>query len=444
MQRQKRKSDFLVEQKMRDLLLASVIIWLCLSAIRHPWVGVMGWAWISLMSPHVQTWYLNAMPVAAAMAGSTLLGLVFTKDRRDFSLTPETTVLIAFMLWICITLPVSINVDDSMMMWKRVIKIDLMILVSIVVLYSKKHLLTFTWVVAGSIGFYGIKGGIFTLLTGGAYLVWGPTNTYIEGNNELALALIVITPLLRFLQLQTSSKWGKRAITVAILLCIAASLGSHSRGALLALAAMAFALWWYGGRKLGVLMGIVFVSLVALMFLPEQWFSRMNTIGEYRSDASAMGRINAWWMAWNIASDRFFGGGFSIYDLNVFGRYAPDPTDVHAAHSIYFQVLGEHGFIGLFLFMTLWFLVWLNAGRLRREAKKESSTQWLSDLGAMCQVSLVGYAVGGAFLSLAYFDLPYNILIMIVVGRRWIKRQAWLESEELEVSLSKAKKVLAT
>ncbi len=62
----------------------------------------------------------------------------------------------------------------------------------------------------------------------------------------------------------------------------------------------------------------------------------------------------------------------------------------------------------------------------------------------MCQVSLVGYAVGGAFLSLAYFDLPYNILIMIVVGRRWIKRRAWLETEELEASLPKAKKVLAT
>ena len=163
------------------------------------------------------------------------------------------------------------------------------------------------------------------------------------------------------------------------------------------------------------------------MFLPEQWFSRMNTIGDYQSDASAMGRINAWWMAWNLASDRFFGGGFSIYDLNVFGRYAPDPTDVHAAHSIYFQVLGEHGFVGLFLFMTLWILVWWNAGKLRQEARKEPQTEWLSDLGAMCQVSLVGYAVGGAFLSLAYFDLPYNILIMIVVGRRWIKRRAWLE-----------------
>ena len=72
--------------------------------------------------------------------------------------------------------------------------------------------------------------------------------------------------------------------------------------------------------------------------------------------------------------------------------------------------------------------------------RKSQRREWLSDLGAMCQVSLVGYAVGGAFLSLAYFDLPYNILIMIVVARRWIKRQAWLETEELEASLPRQKR----
>ena len=429
---------------MRDLILAPIIVWLCFSAIRHPWIGIMGWTWISLMNPHALTWQLNFFPVAAAIAVSTLIGTLLTKDRRDFSVTPETSVLIAFMLWICITLPFSFDVDDSLMMWKRVMKIDFMILISLVVLYSKRHLLIFTWVVVGSIGFYGIKGGLFTVLTGGAYLVWGPAFTFIEGNNELALALIIITPLFRFLQLQTTSKWGRRAITAGMVLCIAAALGSHSRGALLAMAAMGAALWWYGGRQFGIFLGILFVSGVALMFLPEQWFSRMNTIGEYQSDASAMGRINAWWMAWNLASDRFFGGGFSIYDLNVFGRYAPDPNDVHAAHSIYFQVLGEHGFVGLFLFLMLWFLVWWNAGKLRKGAKKDPNTKWLSDLGAMCQVSLVGYAVGGAFLSLAYFDLPYNILILVVLARRWIKRKAWLETEEVEAAIPKAAKVQAT
>ena len=75
---------------MRDIALGLIILSICLVALRQPWIGVMGWTWISLMNPHSLTWHLNTMPVAAAMAGSTLLGLVFTKDRRDFSMTPET------------------------------------------------------------------------------------------------------------------------------------------------------------------------------------------------------------------------------------------------------------------------------------------------------------------------------------------------------------------
>lgn len=418
---------------MRDSLLALAILVLCVGAVRRPWIGVMGWTWVSLMNPHALSWHLSSFPVAAAVAVSTLLGLLFTKDRRDFSITTETALLIVFMCWICITLPFSFNVEGSIPMWKRVMKIDFMILVSLAILYSRKHLIAFTWVVVSSIGFYGVKGGIFTLATGGQHRVWGPVSTFIEGNNELALALIVITPLLYFLQRQIVSRVGKLAITGAILLCIAAAVGSHSRGALVALGGMGLALWWYGGRKFSILIGIVFVIGAGIGFMPEHWFSRMDTIANYQEDSSAMGRINAWWMAWNLASDRFFGGGFDIYNFDQFYLYAPNPTDVHAAHSIYFQVLGEHGFVGLLLFFLLWFAVWRSAGRLRIKGRSRPETLWVSDLAAMCQVSLIGYATGGAFLSLAYFDLPYNILIMIVMAHRWVNREAWLAEGEMPI-----------
>jgi probable O-glycosylation ligase (exosortase A-associated) len=198
---------------------------------------------------------------------------------------------------------------------------------------------------------------------------------------------------------------------------------------------MAISLWWYGGRKVGLLLIILGAGITLLMFMPEHWTARMTTISEYRKDASAMGRINAWWMAWNLAAKNFFGGGYEIYNLITFSQYAPDPTDVHAAHSIYFQVLGEHGFIGLFLFILLWWLVWLSASGLRKLGKdKNPETKWASDLGAMCQVSMTGYAVGGAFLSLAYFDLPYNILVLVVLTKRWVDRKAWQEEEEQPVA----------
>jgi len=131
-------------------------------------------------------------------------------------------------------------------------------------------------------------------------------------------------------------------------------------------------------------------------------------------------------MAWNLAKANFFGGGFMVSTPQAFALYAPDPVDVHAAHSIYFMVMGEHGFVGLFLFLTLFLFAWGSAGKLHTQGKRQPETQWLSDLGNMLQVGFVGYAVGGAFLSLSYWDLPYNMMIMAVVGRRWLVRKEWL------------------
>ena len=38
---------------------------------------------------------------------------------------------------------------------------------------------------------------------------------------------------------------------------------------------------------------------------------------------------------------------------------------------------------------------------------------------------LIGYLVGGAFLSLAYFDLPYDVMVAIVLARKWVESRAW-------------------
>ena len=121
----------------------------------------------------------------------------------------------------------------------------------------------------------------------------------------------------------------------------------------------------------------------------------------------------------------------------MFDRYAPVPEDVHAAHSIYFQVLGEHGFVGLSLFLLLWVLVWFGAGWLRRNGRLQPESAWTSDLGAMIQASLAGYAIGGAFLSLAYFDLPYNLMLLVVIAKRWVTEMAW-EGEAAQLPVARA------
>ena len=87
--------------------------------------------------------------------------------------------------------------------------------------------------------------------------------------------------------------------------------------------------------------------------VPQSWYERMSTIQTYQTDQSALGRINAWHTAFNVAKDRVTGGGFEMWITPVFRQYAPDPFNVRDVHSIYFEVMGEHGFIGFGLFVLL-------------------------------------------------------------------------------------------
>jgi probable O-glycosylation ligase (exosortase A-associated) len=142
----------------------------------------------------------------------------------------------------------------------------------------------------------------------------------------------------------------------------------------------------------------------------------MGTMGTYKEDESAMGRFDAWGMAWQLAKDKFpFGGGFMVSTRQFFDIYAPMAQQNRAAHSIYFQILGEHGWAGLMLFMSVGLTAWFRAGQLIRTLRDQPEKQWAADLARMCQVSLVGFAAGGAFLSLAYFDMPYNVVAMIML-----------------------------
>jgi putative inorganic carbon (HCO3(-)) transporter len=246
----------------------------------------------------------------------------------------------------------------------------------------------------------------------------------VEENNAFGLALIMTIPLLRFLQQQLPAGWQRHLMTLAMLLCAASALGSHSRGALLAMAAMILLLWWRGRNrfKTGLVIAVTAVTLVG--FMPAHWTERMATIDDSQVDDSVQGRFDAWRNAWGVAKDYPVGAGFNPNRQEFFDRYSGG-TQARAAHSIYFQMLGNHGFVGLFLYGGLFASAYLLAGRLRRQAQKVPEAHWCEQLGAMCQVSLVGYFVGGAFLSLSYFDLPYNVVALVVVAYAWLQRQAW-------------------
>ena len=410
---------------MRDVLVVFIVGVMALWALRRPWIGVILWTWLSLMNPHKLSWsFAVDAPLAAIAAGATLVGMVFNRDWRSPFQGAPVAFFAVFAVWITISWVFGVDTAGDYAQWSKVMKIFLMTFVALMLLWSKQQMMAFAWVVAASLAFFGTKGGIFTILTGGSFRVWGPPDSFIEDNNEMALALIMTIPLLHFLQLQVKRKAVHHGITVVMILCVAAALGSYSRGALLAVAAMGTMIWRQSRHKLPMLFLIGFILLTLVPMMPVEWWNRMHTIGEYQDDSSVQGRLYSWGVAWEVAKNYFTGAGMSYQNPTLFYLYGQGPDTVIAAHSIYFQVLGNHGYLGLALFVAIWISTYRTAKWLRNN-KVAPECKWTADLGSMIQVSLVGYAVGGAFLSLAYFDLPYDLMVLVVLARRWVERRAW-------------------
>lgn len=301
----------------------------------------------------------------------------FFQGKKQLPTTQLSKILIIITVWVTITFIFGLYPEVAYPQWVKVMKILFMTFVGMMLLNTKHHLHCLMWAIVFSLAFYGIKGGVFTLLTGGSYRVYGPPYSDVTDNNAISFALVMVLPLMYYL---TGSVKGHREKLVkwgwytSMALSTFAILASHSRGAFLALAAMTLFLWVKSDQKLklGIAIGIAIPILIG--FMPQEWSARMSTIQTYEQDASSMGRINTWWMTFNLANTHpILGGGFLIYEPESFAKWAPDPTDIHAAHSIFFAALGEHGYIGLLLFLALWVTTWRTGSTIILKTKGKLS-----------------------------------------------------------------------
>jgi probable O-glycosylation ligase (exosortase A-associated) len=405
---------------MRDLLVTGIVFGTLPFIFKRPWIGILLWCWLGYMNPHRQTWgFAYDFPFASICAIVTIVAFAFSREKKGMPWTRETILLLVFIGWMLTTTFFAFYSDLAWTQWGKVWKIQLMVFLTAMIIRERHQLHWMIWIIALSLGYYGVKGGIFTIVHGGVHRVQGPAGTFFGGNNEMALVLVMLIPLIRYLHLQAEQGWVRLGLAAAMVLSGVAAIGSQSRGGMLAMAAMGLFLWMKSRHKLVISVYMALALGIIAAVMPQAWYERMNTITEYQQDGSALGRINAWHTAFNVAKDRITGGGFEMFQGPTFRQYAPEPFRVHDVHSIYFEVMGEHGFIGFTLFMLLAFFTWRRASQIIRACKHDPERKWAADLAAMIQVSLVGYATGGAFLGLAYFDLTYHLIIILILTAKF-------------------------
>lgn len=429
---------------MRDLLVTAIIFGSLPFILTRPWLGLLMWAWVSFMNPHRLAWsYAVDMPFVMFIAAVTLVALFISKEARRPPRDVFVILWALFITWTVVTTVFALEPFAARAQLSKTLKIQLFILILMMLAYSRARIEMLVWVIVVSVGFFSVKGGIFTLVTGGGSHVYGPPGGFIQDNNALATATLMVIPLMNYLRLQAQNVWIQRALLGAMVISVASALGSQSRGALVAGIALLVFFWLKSKHKAVSAISLMLLIPPLILSMPQSWVDRMSTItsgqadssqmedagrstapiasrdwlGFWPSDSSALGRVNAWNYAINVANARPTGAGFESWGITTFQRYAPIPERVHAAHSIYFSVLADHGWIGLILFVSILFITWKNARWIIRQQALRPDLAWARDLARMIQLSMISYCVGGAFLSLSYYDLPWALFATVALTR---------------------------
>jgi putative inorganic carbon (HCO3(-)) transporter len=422
---------------MRNVILLFIIVGSVPVCFISPYFGVLMWYWVSYFNPHRFAYgFAYNLPVALLVAVPTLVGTMFRKKSLRSLITVESLLLIALWAWYTITYIHAQGVPlfaghmlDADYQMSHVSKIILMTLVMVVMITSRERLRGVMLISGGSLGLLAVKDTLFGIRTSGEFRVLGPPDSFLTDNNAFGLAINVSLPILFFLARAEQRRWLRILLQVCFACGVVTVLLTYSRGGFLGLAVVLGALALRSRQKVLAAALIVVALVMVLILAPPAWMDRMGQLLHGNLDATANQRLVSWETAWNFSHDYpITGGGFdALPDEAIYHRYQPRPLpdglSSSAPHSIYFQLLADHGFVGLALFLVLVGSCFLTLLRVRRAARRVPEAGWLVDYTLMVEIALLGFMTSGAFLGFVYLDLIYQMIGTTAVLKMLLRKQ---------------------
>ncbi len=426
---------------MRDL--AFVASWLVLLPLsfRGAQFGVLLWAWTSLLAPNDILYGLGAsVPFAKVAALPTVLQLLFRRDPGIRFGLDRTAILLLGLGAASLLAQAASPMLDASAGWdlcEQFLKVLALALAVLWCVTDRMRVYALLMVICLGIGYIAVDEGIKFILSGSGHKVLGSPS--IGDNNQVALDVLMILPLLHYLHGTAASRPLRVACIVTALLGAVTVIATFSRGGFVGLVIVAVGSVAVSRRKSLAIPLLACSLLAGTVLVGSDWTARMQSVQQADSDDSFMGRVQAWKVSLGVALDRpFTGGGMhAIQHGDVWGTQArnfqmldvvpslPLGTFPRAAHSIYFEVLGDLGFTGLGLFLLLIVSAWRDAGLIRRLVRRSgrSDLDWAARLAGHLRLSLLAFVVSGGLLSAAYRDVDY-LLVGLLAATRLIVRRA--------------------
>ncbi|MEM6603812.1 MAG: putative O-glycosylation ligase, exosortase A system-associated [Pseudomonadota bacterium] len=409
---------------MRDIIVMVAFLGLLPLCFSRPFVGILVWTWFAVMNPHREAFgfaYMFQFNMVIALA--TMCGLVFSKEKIRPVINWGIVILFCFFGWTIYTTSQALQPEYSYNFMMNIpMKIYIYILLLVLLVNREERVISMVWITVFSLGYYGANIGLVGILEFGKNLGrsgnFGPVDTMIQDRNHMSVALCMMLPLMHYLIKYTEKDWIRKLLWAVLGLSILTILVSYSRGGWICMMFIAGYYFWFVRNK-AIYLVAGFIAAIPLAFLlQEEWYKRMS-LKDIDKDESLNVRFEAWNLIKELADKYpFTGVGFrGNQNLKIFEdhAYATKLEVPMAAHSIYYEVLGDHGFPGLLLFLLSIFAGLFCNYKTRKLVQNMPDFFWCRDLSNALQLSILVFCLGGAALSLAYFDVFYIVLILSLI-----------------------------
>lgn len=414
---------------MRDLLVLGFTSVFLVLSLRSTYAAYLLWGWVGLISINSYLYgFMISVPYAQVFAIICLLSLFLRKEFsfKDYRSNRTAVLFIIFSIHCLIgALLAYPGLVRNWELFGNVIKTVLFCALMPLVANSRFRLHTLVAMIALGVSFHGLIDGLKFLASAGGHNARGIAK--FGDNNHYAMVLVMISPILFYMAQYSAKKIVRWGFWGLLLITILAVVATNSRGGLLGLFAAAV---WFILKSDRKFVGSLVIGLSALMVVqlaPETWTERMQTIKTAEDDASFMSRVTAWKVSSAIAvSHPIFGGGFrAVQSHAVWAEFKDSPGILGfidtpqtrsgvASHSIWFEVMGDLGFVGLFIFIALIVNAFITLGEIKNLVKMAGhSWCWAGDLANMLGATMFVYVVSGSALSAAYFELPYIVMMLM-------------------------------
>lgn len=423
---------------MRDLMMLGAMCLLLPLALRSAYSAYLLWGWGGLIAINTFMFgFMQGVPYVQIFAILALALFLVKKDPFREKLEFDGTVLLFIVFGLHALLVAALAYSDVPRNWElcfNLLKTLLFCLLMPMLATNRLRIHALLVMLALSAGFHGMLEGLKFIGSGGAHLSQG--NAKLGDRNHFAVLVAMVIPILIYLYNYANNRLARLGYLAVITVNFLAVISTQSRAGLVTLAALALWYLMFSRRKLMGAVAIVAVVVGMVAVAPDSWTHRMETMKSVEDDSSFMGRVMAWKRGSAIAVENpIFGGGFhSVQAASLFERFRYRQgilgfvdTGIQAypaaAHSIYFEILGDMGFLGLFLFIGLIVNAFVNRSAISRLSRFIGPpADWARDLANALAACMLAYVVGGASISAGYFELPYLIIMLMSVVRLQVMR----------------------